>query len=136
MIKPIRFLQPKFHITQQARNVMQMRHDDSMIYLGLSALQKGVLGESKSKSSFLQKLLNKKRNTTELSYILDVDKDKNFTLLAKRRIGELMITGDAVSLDFKKIVFSKDEVVKTILNAKKGILDQLSKLNNYLKSSR
>lgn len=136
MIKPIRFLQPKFHITQQARNVMQMRHDDSMIYLGLSALQKGVLGESKSKLSFLQKLLNKKRNTTELSYILDVDKDKNFTLLAKRRIGELMITGDAVSLDFKKIVFSKDEVVKTILNAKKGILDQLSKLNNYLKSSR
>ena len=136
MIKSIRFLQPKFHITQQARNVMQMRHDDSMIYLGLSALQKCVLGESKSKSSFLQKLLNKKRNTTELSYILDVDKDKNFTLLAKRRIGELMITGDAVSLDFKKIVFSKDEVVKTILNSKKGILDQLSKLNNYLKSSR
>lgn len=134
MIKPVKFLQPTIYMTEKARTVMKHKHDDAVLHLGLSALQEMALPKEAIKPGFWQNLFNVKRNTTKLSYIIDVDKNKNFTLAAQRRVNKFVFKGQSVNIDFYKMAFSKEAVLNAILEAKKSVLVRLSALQDYLRS--
>jgi len=133
MLRPVRFLTPKFVITPEAKKLLSKQHDNPLLFLGVNALETTIVSNS-SKLSFWDKVFGSKSGTTKLYTFLDVDKKSNdFVLSMTRKINRLVLKGDTVPVDLSKVALDRNELTKVILNSKKGILNKVNRLQRYLK---